>query len=328
MRCSFRIYRLARGSAVLVALVGVIAWSLASVAPAQASSGPTEVQTEPAEATANGVLLKGELNPGGLPTTYYFEYASTTCDEGCKPLRTAVAGPLTGSALQEVPPVEVTDLTAGERYWYQIVASNADGTREGELLLDFTAPAKSERPTEVQTEPAEATANGVLLKGELNPGGLPTTYYFEYASTTCDEGCKPLRTAVAGPLTGSALQEVPPVEVTDLTAGERYWYQIVASNADGTREGELLLDFTAPAKSERPTEVQTEPDSKSDSPALLIAPPTVTSPPGRTTTAPTPLTSRARKLANALTVCARKPTRRRTICDRRAHMRYGAVRPR
>ena len=289
---------------------------------------PSEVQTEPAEATTNGFVLKGELNPDGLPTTYYFEYSENPivdCDELC-PFKTAVGGPLTGAVLQYVAPVEITGLTPGGKYRYRLVASNADGTTDGEVREFTTAATTGNPPSEVQTEPAEATANGVLLKGELNPGDLPTTYYFEYASFACDEGCKPSRTAVAGPLTGSTRQEVPQVEVTGLVPGDKYWYQLVASNADGTREGAgRFLEFTGPATPERPSEVQTEPESKSDPPALLVSPPTVTSPPGGTTTAPTPLTRRARKLANALIVCGRKPKRQRARCDRRAQMRYGTA---
>jgi hypothetical protein len=255
-------HRLARGSALLVALAGAIAgWSLTSATPAQASSGPNEVQTEPAEATANGVLLKGELNPGGLPTTYYFEYIEYGGGRGsceCVPGRTAVAGPLTGSTLQEAPSIEVTGLLPGQKYGYWLIASNVDGTRAGGFI-EFTAPPRAERPSEVQTEPAETTASGVLLKGKLNPGGLPTTYYFEYGPVACDESPRCVKTtAVAGPLTGSNRQEAPPIEVTGLVPGEKYWYQIVASNADGTREGGFLY-VTAPATGEPPSEVQTEP---------------------------------------------------------------------
>jgi hypothetical protein len=342
MPYSVQTHRLARSLALLAALGGVIAgWSLTSVTPAQASSGPSEVRTEPAEATANGFLLKGELNPDGLPTTYYFEYAwvSTTCDEGCptsavaKPLmgaalqevpppqKTAVAGPLTGAALQEVPPVEVTGVFPGEKYRYWLISSNADGTTKGEVR-EFTV-AKTERPSEVQTEPAEATANGFVLKGGLNPGDLPTTYYFEYSFPACDEGCTPLRTAVAGPLTGSTWQEVSPVEVTGLVPGEMYRYRLIASNADGTTKGEVLTFMTS-ATSERPREVQTEPESKLDPPTPLLTSPTSTSPLGGTTISPRPLTS-ARKLANALKACESKPKKRRARCDRRAQIRYGTA---
>ena len=127
----------------LLALLATIGTALAvAVLPvaALAASQPSEVQTEPAEAIPGGAKLKGQLNPGGLPTSYYFIYARDTCDEGCTPSKTTTSGPLTGGTEQEVPAVEVTGLSGSggsERYWDILVASNADGTVYGGLV-NFT----------------------------------------------------------------------------------------------------------------------------------------------------------------------------------------------
>jgi hypothetical protein len=107
--------------------------SVAASAQDYGSSSPSEVQTEPAEVTPTGVKLTGKLNPNGAPTTYYFEYARDTCDEGCTPQKTAVGGPLTGDTQQDVPAVEVTGLAPGG-YWYTLVASNAEGVTGGGLV--------------------------------------------------------------------------------------------------------------------------------------------------------------------------------------------------
>ena len=56
-----------------------LAWGLPT--SAQASSSPSEVQTEPAEVIPGGAKLKGELNPGGLPMTYDFEYIGDNAAE-------------------------------------------------------------------------------------------------------------------------------------------------------------------------------------------------------------------------------------------------------
>ena len=133
------------------------------------------------------------------------------------------------------------------------------GTEETRFTVVPTNP-----PSEVVTEPAEATANGFRLKGKLNPGGLPTTYYYEYASDTCDEGCTPTKTAVVGPLTGDTQREVPAVEVAGLTARE-YWYRLVASNADGTEGGAVVMFTTLP---EGPSG-QAKQEPKSEPPASL-----------------------------------------------------------
>ena len=178
----------------------------------------------------------------------------------------------------------------------------------------FTVTAKG-APGEVVTEPAEATPDGFRLKGKLNPDSLPTTYYYEYASDTCDEGCTPMKTAVVGPLTGDTQREVPAVEVTGLTARE-YWYRLVASNGDGTEDGAVVMFTTLP---EGPSG-QAKQEPKSEPPALLVTPLVVTSP-IKTTTTYKPLT-KAQKLASALKACGSKPKKQRATCKRQARKKY------
>lgn len=122
------------GIAAFVA-VGCLAWGLP--ASAQASPSPPEVQTEQAEVIPGGAKLQGELNPGGLPTTYYFEYSADSAVEclgleNCWP-QTAGTGPITGDSQQPLPPVEVTSLRMGETYRYRLFASNADGTMQSKV---------------------------------------------------------------------------------------------------------------------------------------------------------------------------------------------------
>ncbi len=167
------------GLLALLATIGA-ALSLAVLpAAALAASPPTEVQTEPAEVIPGGAKLKGELNPGGLPTTYYFVYARDTCDEGCTPSKTAKSGPLTGDTAQEVPAVEVTGLSGSggsERYWYYLVASNADGTVEGGLV-NFTPGAL---PPSIGSESvSNVTEHDATLEAQIETNGRYTGYEFQ-----------------------------------------------------------------------------------------------------------------------------------------------------
>jgi hypothetical protein len=360
--------RRSTGFAVSATITGMLmcwmAFGALTAGQAWASSAP-EVQTEPAEVVPGGARLKGKLDPEGLETTYYFEYARDTCDEGCTPKKTPQVGPATGVLDEEVNAVEVTGLEAGEGYWYELIAHNADGTSEWHGGRRFTAIAptapsiesesvsnlaatdatleatidpngretsyeiwfwagcsmgacertgpsvvatghinpgsgnqtvnvklnenelepgisnneywivasnsagktesahqkfatpSSSLPSEVVTEPAEVTPTGVRLKGKLNPEGLPTTYYFRYkniAGPECEallDRCGGGKTAESGPLTGYSQQEVPPVEVTGLEAGQTYEYWLVAKNADGREEEARERDFTV-AESGKP----------------------------------------------------------------------------
>jgi hypothetical protein len=289
------------------------------------STPPSELVTGLAEPTPSGYKLKGKLNPDGLPTTYYYEYIGSNEVE-CLDIEpglercwheTAHVGPITGDTQQEVPPIEVTGLTVGVTYYYRLVANNADGTVFGNEAT-FTVTAKG-APSEVVTEPAEATSNGFRLKGKLNPDGLPTTYYFQYASVTCDEGCTSTKTAVVGPLAGDTQEEVPAIEVTDLTAGQ-YWYRLVASNADGVEGGAFVM-FTIPPERQNGPSGQAKQEPKSEPPTPLVTPLTAIPSPNMTIK-PKPLT-KAQKLANALKACERKPKQRRASCEKQARKQYG-----
>lgn len=173
-----RSYR--QGPTSLAGLVVVGCLALGLPVSALASSSPPEAQTEPAEAIPGGAKLKGEVNPGGLPTTYYFEYARDTCDEGCAPSKTATGGPLTGDAEQEVPTVEVTGLSGSggsERYWYVLVASNADGTVYGGLV-NFTLGAPL--PSIDSESVSHVTSADATLEAQINPQGDQAGDYYQF----------------------------------------------------------------------------------------------------------------------------------------------------
>jgi hypothetical protein len=162
----------------------VLAGGLAFSSSALASSAPSEVQTEPAEVIPGGAKLKGKVNPGGLPTTYYFEYARDTCDEGCTPSKTTTSGPLTGDTQQEVPAIEVTGLTdpgGTERYWYQLVASNADGTVYGGLV-NFTPGVPL--PSISSESASHVTSTDATLGAEINLHEVGAGAYYQFQLVT------------------------------------------------------------------------------------------------------------------------------------------------
>jgi hypothetical protein len=184
----------------------------------------------------------------------------------------------------------------------------------------LTAQAASSPPSEMVSGPAEATSSGVVLKGKLNPGGPPTTSYFEYSANTCDESTSCIKqTAPTGPLTGDTQQEVQSVEVTGLIPGTVYSYRLVATNQDGTEDGPELM-FTAPRECPLCDAIQ---EPKSGPFVLLVTPLPATAPVPviKPILVPERLTN-AQKLERALRTCRRKPTKRRAICGRQARSRY------
>jgi hypothetical protein len=228
----------------LLVAIGV-ALSVAILPAAALAASPPKVQIEPAEQTPTGFVLKATVNPEGSATSYYFIYkqaGAVECEdlEGCGP-ETPHGGPLTGGTQQQVQ-AEVTGLEPNTAYVYWLIARNANPEAVRSRELTFTTPPTRTPPSELVTGPAEATPSGYNLNGKLNPDGLPTTYYYEYIGSN-EMQCLNIEpgldrcwheTPHAGPITGNTQQQVPPIEVTGLTAGATYHYRLVATNADRT----------------------------------------------------------------------------------------------
>jgi hypothetical protein len=287
--------------------------------PAQTQKAPPpSVATDRASATGpTTAIVEGNADPEGQPTTVHADYAlasdlwCTSNGTSGTPVETASQPLGSGNAMFSEIVIKLERLASSSEYCAELVASNASGTVYGGQRR-FATPATSSSPTEVVTEPAEVTPGGVGLKGRLNPGGLPTTYYFEYRSVTCDElpSCVK-RTATGGPITGDTQQQVPPIEVTGLAPGTTYSYRLIASNSDGNESGSFLTFTTSHGMS--------GPEPKSEPLIPQVIPPITISP---STTVLKPLT-KAQQLARALRACHRKPKKQRRACVKLAHEKYG-----
>jgi sugar lactone lactonase YvrE len=188
-------------------------------------TGPPIVTTNPAALIASfSATLNGSLNPHGLSTTFHFQYGATTSYGLTTALQTQ-----TGNTSRNVS-ANISSLTANTTYHFRIVASNANDTRMGADRV-FTTLAMTGAPV-VMTNPATFIASfSATLNGSLNPNGLPTTFHFQYGTTT-NYG---LTTAPQTRI-GNTSQPVT-ANIIGLTAGTTYHFRIVASNADGTSYG-------------------------------------------------------------------------------------------
>jgi hypothetical protein len=96
-------------------------------------------------------------------------------------------------------------------------------------------------PPAVTTLPATGvTASSVVLNGTVNPNGSPTTWTFEVGTTTAlGEQCAGDGT----PVTGTADVAVS-CSMTGQPADQTIYYRVVAENAAGRAEGEILTVAT------------------------------------------------------------------------------------
>jgi hypothetical protein len=169
----------------------------------------------------------GEKEGGGLPdeSSVHFEYRlkgeaswSPTPDQDV-----TAAGPYEA---------DITGLESNRTYEVRAVASNSLLTNAGDSAEATTMAVVPATETGPATDVSETSA---VLNGTINPGGLQTTYYFEYGTTPAYGSRIPAGIeAVAG-----GGYSVKPFfrTLTGLTPGTTYHYRLVATNSVGTAEG-------------------------------------------------------------------------------------------
>jgi hypothetical protein len=196
----------------------------------------------PSDIGAHTATFNGSVNPNGpagISTEYRFEYSKNGIDW------TAVAAPAAvGDGTSAVMVDDATAaLEANAFYRVRIVATrafDAGSATSAELTFLTDAP-----PPEVTTGSAQRRAStSVELLGRINPNNMPTTYRFEYGKTPSYGLSAPVVPASAG----AGGVEMPVIQaLSGLDPDTTYHYRIVASNAQGTTEGDDRVFRTLPA---------------------------------------------------------------------------------
>ena len=187
--------------------------------------GPPIVTSNPAALIASfSATLKGSLNPGGLSTTFHFQYGTTT-SYGL----TTAPQTQTGDTSRPVS-ANINSLTAHTTYHFRIVGSNTAGTTFGSDGTFTTLPLTG-FPIVTNTPATDVANFAATLNGLLDPHGLTTSVYFQYGSTTNYE-----RTTAVQSQTGNTFRDIA-ANVVGLAGNTTYHFRIVATNSVGTRYG-------------------------------------------------------------------------------------------
>ena len=185
-------------------------------------TGPTVTTTAASPVDTVSATLNGTIDPGGVSSTYHFEYG-TDINYGSQ---TTESDPMSGTgAVAATGPV--TGLSPNTTYHFRIVGTNAAGSITGVDQTVTTDPA----PPTLDGAPAYAsviTTTGAKLNGTLNPNSSATSYHFEYGTDTTYGSST--TSAAAG--AGAGDQSVT-AELTGLTAGTTYHFRLVADNGTG-----------------------------------------------------------------------------------------------
>ncbi len=187
--------------------------------------------------TATAATLAGTLTPGGLDTTYHFAYGSSAT------ALTSVTPTLdAGAATSGSVPVStaLSGLMPDHSYYFELVATNSSGTATGAPLL-FTTSALALASTSAATS---ITAISATLNGSVTPGGLPTTYWFEYGTSPTTLGSRTADFQAGAVASGSVPVSVP---LSGLKPQATYYVRLVARNSAGTSYGAEAYVTTAGA---------------------------------------------------------------------------------
>jgi hypothetical protein len=191
--------------------------------------------------TPRSVTLNGTVDPDGVGE------ASCQFDWGTTP------------ALGEVAPCEPETVPNGEgpvavqavlksferntTYYYRLQASDAQGTNPGEAVQDrqFTTSGAAIHSASA----LDVSADSATFGANIDPGGTPTSYYFQYGPSAAYGQQEP---AAPGKSIGSGrgAVEVPAVHVDGLPAGSVVHYRVVAISEPQAGEIETLYsrDYT------------------------------------------------------------------------------------
>lgn len=190
----------------------------------------TDAPTEVARVTAT---LNGTVDPDGHQTNYYFEwgrtkrYGATSAVPPGPDVGTSEAGDLALST-------EADGLKTETTYHFRIVGTNSFGTTYGQDRTFTTLPAVFG----IHTLPAsDVVPTAAVLNGELDPDGVPTTYYFQWGKSALYGHNLPLPP-------GEDVDVVEPGSVSlssllnDLEPGTSYHFRLVGVNHFGITAGE------------------------------------------------------------------------------------------
>jgi hypothetical protein len=175
--------------------------------------------------TQTTATVAATVDPNGAPTSYHFEYGTSTSYG----LSTA-AQLATGDDPVQVQ-AALSGLTSDTTYHYRVVVSNVDGGATGadRTLRTLANP----RPPGVSTGGARSVGpSSATLSGSVDPNTAATTYRFEYGTSTAYGSVTAARSAGAGDRSVSVT-----AGVGSLRPNTRYHFRRVATNAAGTTRG-------------------------------------------------------------------------------------------
>lgn len=204
-----------------------------------APSAPTVTTSEMNTCGIDTALINGNVNPNELAATAWFEYGTDASLSTFASTDNEAVG--SGKAPASIN-ATLVGLNAGTTYYYRVAASNAAGTAKGAIASLATS---SLPPTVITGNNPNPGIDNAIIRGSVNPNGLATTAWFEYARDPDSSLSNP--TTTDDQVIGSGKVPVSiNATLTSLDTTTLYYFRIAASNTAGTSKGEIHSVTTTP----------------------------------------------------------------------------------
>ena len=204
--------------------------------------GPLPASDSASALTGTAATLNGRVIPtgGGPVTDCHFEYVEAAGYDPAAPNPYSAGQSAPCSPAAPIPSptnvsAQLTGLKLSTVYHFRISATDSKATNHGADLTFRTHGA------EIASESVSGvTATGATLNAQINPVGVPTTYYFQYSTsstTGCDASpasCTDAPSAPGEPIGSvSGDVEVAPRHLQGLSPNTVYHYRVIALSEPG-----------------------------------------------------------------------------------------------
>lgn len=208
----------------------------------QTNSNPPPVGSAPVARTSSAssisrtvATVNGQVTPNSSSTNYWFEYGKENSFGAVTSIQT-----LTNTSGTSNVSVALSGLEPLTRYFYRVNAQNQYGTSNGAVMSFTTSgPRSPSSPTATTRDATSITSNSAVMNGRVNPNGLETSYWFEYATDSLLSNIIGNGTPEQKISAGTANVNIS-ANVSGLSANTRYYYRLVARNSEGTVRGNAL----------------------------------------------------------------------------------------
>src|ERR1700722_2047727 len=194
---------------------------------------PDVTTDSPTNPRPESVTLNGTVNPDDEgPVTCQFEWGTSPSFGHTAPCSGGVANGTSPVPVQ----VPLSGLERGVNYYYRLQATNKNGTNPGEAWQteSFTTTGAILREESVSNVSAES----VTFEATIDPAKQPTSYYFQYGTSTEYTQRTPTTPEAIG--SGILDVEVPDRHVQGLSAGTEYHYRVVVVSEAKPGESETV----------------------------------------------------------------------------------------